>query len=486
MSVRLDDLIQGLGAQVSGDLSCAIQDVCYDSRRVSPGALFAALPGENTDGHRFIPAALEAGAAALLVERKLDSPRVPCVRVPSVREVLGEIAARFFGRPGDSLQLIGITGTNGKTSTARMVEAILCTSGHPTGSLGTISARFDGREEPASLTPPESLDLQRTLNEMLQRGAECVALEVSSHSLALRRARPLRFEVAVFTQLTQDHLDYHGSLEAYGETKAALFGPDYLDGSAVLNAADAWLPRLEQNARRAGARLLRYSRHPASDAEIRASNEQPTLDGARFDVETPAGRAEIVLPIPGDFQLENALAAIGACLALGLELDAIAHGLAQCPAIPGRFERVADLEPAVFIDYAHTPDAVDRMLSRARPFVSGRLIFVFGCGGDRDRTKRVPMARAASRHADYVIATSDNPRTEDPEAILRDVASGLSGEFEIQVDRRQAIQLAIERADKEDVVVIAGKGHEDYQILGTQKHPFDDRVEARLALGIDT
>ena len=491
MSANLRELFAGLDAEISEPADradCSITDVCYDSRKVSPGALFAALPGEKTNGLLFVPDAVASGAAALLVEQVPASTSIPCVVVPSVRKVLGEVAARFLGRPGDSLKLIGVTGTNGKTSTARMIEAALSAAGHPTGSIGTISTRFDGREESASLTTPEAIDLQRSLQAMLRAGAECVALEVSSHSLALHRVGGLRFDVAVFTQLSQDHLDYHGSLDAYGETKAELFGPAYLDGSAVLNADDALAPLLAKRALEAGARVLHYSRSSASSAEIRSSQERPSLEGARFLVDTPSGSAELRLPIPGDFQIENALAAIGACVALGLDIEAIAEGLAHCPPIPGRFERVSSTEPAVFVDYAHTPDAIDRVLSRVRPFLSDgeKLICVFGCGGDRDRTKRAPMAEAASRHADHVIATSDNPRTEDPEAILRDVAAGLSGRFEIEADRRRAIGRAIEVASKRDVVVIAGKGHEDYQILGTEKHPFDDRVEARRALGVES
>ena len=392
------------------------------------------------------------------------------------------MAARFFGEPGDALELIGVTGTNGKTSTVRMIEAILLAAGLRAGSLGTISARYDGREEIAALTTPESVDLQRTLLAMRDAGVGHVALEVSSHSLALGRVRTLRFAAAAYTQLSQDHLDFHGDLRAYGEAKALLFGPEYLAGPAVLNAADELTPGLAERARDAGQRVLTYARGKRQVADLRTIEEQVTLSDSRFRVETPRGALEVSLPLPGDFQIENALAAIGIGLALDLPDDAIVRGLADCPVIPGRLERVAAGAPAVFVDYAHTPDALDRVLSRVRPFVRGRLICVFGCGGDRDRSKRAPMARAACRHGDLVIATSDNPRSEDPEAILADVAGGLSGTHEVLVDRREAIRRAIALAGPDDAVVIAGKGHEDYQIVGTERLSFDDRVEARRAL----
>ena len=482
MSAGLSDLVAGLEATIHGDASQSVTEICYDSRRVEPGVLFAALRGSATDGHLFIPDALAAGAAALLVEKPPAALDVPTVVVPDSRVALAQVAARFFDWPGRSLGLVGVTGTNGKTSTTRMIEAILLRAGRRAGSAGTISVRYGEHEEPAALTTPESVDLQRTLARMRSAGVEWVALEVSSHSLAFGRVRGLRFAVAVFTQLTQDHLDFHTDLEEYGAAKAKLFEAEYLDGTAVLNAHDPLTPRLAEVARRGGRPVLRYGRGADARADVRTSREEVTLEGARFTAETPSGPLEISLPLAGDFQVENALAAIGAGTALELPHAAIAAGLSHCPPVPGRLERVSPERPAVFVDYAHTPDALDRVLARLRPFVSGRLLCVFGCGGDRDRSKRALMARAACQRADLVIATSDNPRTEDPEAILRDVAAGLQGRYEIVVNRREAIARAVAAARPDDVVVIAGKGHEDYQIIGRERLPFDDRHEARAAL----
>ncbi len=484
MSESLGALVDGLGARIHGDAAVSIADLCYDSRAVQPGALFVALRGARTDGHRFVPQAISAGASALLVEQRPSGfAAVPVAVVPDTRVALAEVAARFFAHPARDLCVIGVTGTNGKTSTVRMIESILLRAGRRVGSIGTISVRYAGGEEMAQLTTPESLDLQRILARMRDAGVECVALEVSSHGLTLGRVRTLRFAVAVYTQLSQDHLDFHADLEAYADAKAKLFEAEYLDGTAVLNQADSLTPRLATLARNAGRPVLLYARGRDEQADLRTVEEHVSLSGARFSVETPAGKHEISLPLPGDFQIENALAAIGAGLALDLPFEAIADGLAHCPPVPGRLERVAPVEPAVFVDYAHTPGALDRVLGRIRPLVPGRLLCVFGCGGDRDRGKRAPMARAACKHGDHVIATSDNPRGEEPEAILRDVAEGLSGSHEIIVDRREAIRRAVDLAEPRDVVLIAGKGHEDYQIVGDQRHPFDDRDEARAALG---
>ncbi len=482
MSQPLSGLIEGLG-QVHGDAGVAIAELCYDSRAVQPGSLFVALRGARSDGHRYLSEAVAAGASAVLVETPPEPGlNVPVAVVPDTRAALAEVAARFYEHPARDLVVIGVTGTNGKTSTVRMIEAVLQRAGRPTGSMGTISVRFPGSEELSSLTTPESLDLQRILARMRAAGVACVALEVSSHSLALGRVRTLRFEVAVYTQLTQDHLDFHADLEEYGATKAQLFGAEYLAGTAVLNARDALTPRLAALARDAGRPVLSYARGSEPAVDLWSSEERIDLAGSRFTVSTPAGSCPITLPLPGDFQIENALAAIGTGLALNVPLELIADGLEHCPAVPGRLERVSSSEPAVFVDYAHTPDALDRVLARVRPLVRGRLICVFGCGGDRDKSKRAPMARAACAHADHVVATSDNPRSEPPEAILRDVREGLSGSFEVLVERRDAIRRAVSLAEPADVVVIAGKGHEDYQIVGEERRPFDDRVEARAAL----
>ena len=484
MTQRLDALLAGLEAQVHGDAATSVSGVAYDSRRVASGQLFVALRGAQSDGHRFLDQAVDAGAAALLVEDipAGPSPKVPVIVVPNSRAALAEVAARLFNHPARDLTLIGVTGTNGKTSTVRMIESILTGAGRRAGSIGTISVRYGGHEEKARLTTPESADLQQTLARMRDAGTDAVAMEVSSHSLEQERVRTLRFDVAVYTNLTQDHLDYHADMGAYADAKARLFGPDHLKGTAVLNAGDPLSDRLSKLAIDADRPVIRFARGKGSRAEIRTLDEEVGLLGSCFKVETPEGTGEVQLPLPGDFQIENALAALATGLALGLPLATATAGLECCAPIPGRLEPVSDVPPAVFVDYAHTPGALDSVLGRVRPLVTGRLICVFGCGGDRDRGKRAPMAQAACRHSDLVVATSDNPRAENAGAILRDVERGLSGDYEIVESRREAIKRAIVLARPEDVVVIAGKGHEDVQLVAGERLPFDDRDEARSAL----
>jgi UDP-N-acetylmuramoyl-L-alanyl-D-glutamate--2,6-diaminopimelate ligase len=484
LSVTLAELVSGLDARVLGAPGARVDDVAYDSRRVTRGALFAALRGGQTDGHRFIADALAAGASALLVEEAPAAlPRDVGVAVVSdARAALADVAARFFGHPAQSLVLVGVTGTKGKTSTVRLCESVLRAGGKRAGSLGTISVRWPGFEEKAAMTTPESLDLQRWLARMRDARVDAVAMEVSSHSLVQGRVKGLRFAVAVFTQLASDHLDFHGDLESYGRAKSLLFGAEHLAGTAVLNAADPWTPRLAELARAGGNPVVTYGRGADSRADYATVAERVELASSWLRVRGPERELEVTLPLPGDFQIDNALAALAAGRALGIPWDAVRAGLESCPPIPGRLERVGSDSPVVLVDYAHTADSLQRMLSRVRPLVRGRLIAVFGCGGDRDKTKRAPMARAACANADFVIATSDNPRTEDPDAILRDVAVGLSGPHEVIPDRRAAIARAIASARRDDCVVIAGKGHEDYQIVGREKRHFDDREEAAAAL----
>jgi UDP-N-acetylmuramoyl-L-alanyl-D-glutamate--2,6-diaminopimelate ligase len=480
----LGSLCAGLGARIEGDPATPVREIAYDSRAVAPGALFVALRGERTDGHGFAAEAARRGACALLVEARPEGvpAGLPLAFVPDTRAALADVGARFFGDPARGMTLLGVTGTSGKTSTVRLLESVLGAAGRRAGSLGTISLRWPGVEEPASLTTPESVDLQRALARMRRDGVDAVAMEVSSHSLAQGRVRGLRFASATYLNLSQDHLDYHGDMDRYAEAKALLFRADLLDGPAVLNARDPEAPRLASVARAAGRRVVHFARGAEAKADVRSVRERVELARAEIEVDCAGEPLSLAIPLPGDFQVENALAAAATAWALGLPGGRIAAGIAACPPVPGRLERVGDGRPLVLVDYAHKPAALDAVLARVRPFVRGRLIAVFGCGGDRDRSKRALMARAACRNADVVLATSDNPRTEDPEAILREVAAGLSGPHEILVDRRAAIARAIAMAADEDVVVIAGKGHEDYQIVGTRKSPFDDRVEAARAL----
>jgi UDP-N-acetylmuramoyl-L-alanyl-D-glutamate--2,6-diaminopimelate ligase len=489
VSPRLDRLVDRLTLELAGNPAARVESIEYDSRRVKPGSLFAAIRGTAADGHRFLEAALDAGATALLVEEIPDSIRrridvdptaFGVARMEDSRAALADVSARFFERPGDDLCLIGVTGTNGKTSTVRMLYSILEHADRRVGSIGTIAARYAGREEPARLTTPESVDLQRTLARMRDAGVDVAVLEVSSHSLTQGRVRTLRFAAAVFTHLSQDHLDFHGDMERYAAAKGELFSDQYLDGPAVLNASDPCTRALAERMRATGREVVSFGR--GSDADVYTVDESISLAGSLMRIVGLGEPLDVVLPLPGDFQIENALAAVAAAHALDVPREAIAEGLRHCPAVPGRLERVGSGDPVVLVDYAHTPDALDRVLERVRPHVPGRLIAVFGCGGDRDRTKRAPMAEAACRHADHVVATSDNPRTEDPDAILREVAVGLSGSFEILTDRRDAIRRAIGLSRPGDAVVIAGKEHEDYQVIGRERIPFDDRVEAHRAL----
>ena len=489
-------------AQASDDPT--IRGLRYDSRQVSPGDLFVALRGANSDGHDYLDRAIAAGAAALLVEAAPDDATrgdAPVAVVPDTRRALAPIAARFYGHPASEMNLVGVTGTNGKTSTTYLVESILAQASQRVGLVGTVEIRYAGQREVAVNTTPESLDLQRTLRAMRTEQVDAAVMEVSSHGLELGRVEGCAFKVAAFTNLSQDHLDFHGSMDAYFASKARLFRDHLAPGAvAVINVDDEWGEKMVGIARDAGATLLRVARGASADADLRLVEADSTLEGTRATLEDASGRFDVALPLLGDFNLENLLVAVGIGHALGLDPATIAAGVAACPQVPGRMERVVGSgrnEPTVLVDYAHTPDAVEKLLHAVRPLCVGRLVAVFGCGGDRDRAKRPLMAQAAAAHADLAIATSDNPRTEDPVAILEDVEAGLrdltrvepdalfagdAGRYSVLVDRREAIALAIGGAAPDDTVVLAGKGHEDYQIVGREKFPFDDRLEARRAL----
>ncbi len=484
-----------------------IRGIRYDSRQVSPGDLFVALRGTNSDGHDFLERAAALGAAALLVESMPDPQQridIPIVRVGDSRRALAPIAARFFGSPASELSLIGVTGTNGKTSTTYLAESILTQAGWRIGLIGTVEIRYAGEREVAVNTTPESLDLQRTLRAMCTAQIDATLMEVSSHGLELGRVQGCAFRVAAFTNLSQDHLDFHGSMDAYLASKARLFRDHLAPGAvAVINIDDPASEKIIGVARDAGAEILRVGRGHDARAELRMIGSKIQLEGSLAELEDASGRFEVELPLIGDFNLENLLVAAGIARALGIDFETITAGIAVCPQVPGRMERIEGRgrdEPTVFVDYAHTPDAVEKLLCAVRPLCQGRLIAVFGCGGDRDRAKRPLMAEAVAHNADLAIATSDNPRTEDPISILDDVEAGLrdlerveadalfsteagsTGRYAVLVDRRQAIKLAVTRADAADTVVLAGKGHEDYQIIGHEKFPFDDREEARRAL----
>ena len=503
LSALLAALPAGSSARRAGpDEDPVVRGVTYDSRAVAPGDLFVALRGALADGHDYLAQALELGAVALLVEELPAgfTPSRPAALVPDTRRALAPLAVAFYGAPARELRLIGVTGTNGKTSTTFLVEAMLQAAGVPVGVIGTVDVRFAGERERAVNTTPESLDLQRTLRAMVTREIRAVAMEVSSHGLALGRVEGCTFAVAALTNVTQDHLDFHASMEEYVAAKALLFAQHLAPGgAAVVNVDDAHAEPFLRAAHAAGARLLRVSRRAELEAEIRVEDAEVSLAGTRARLRLPSGALDVELPLLGDFNVENLAVAAGVGVGLGLAPEAIARGAASCPQVPGRTERVgADLPgaPTVLVDYAHTPDAVEKLLRTVRPLTPGRLITVFGCGGDRDRSKRPLMAEAVARHSDRAVATSDNPRTEDPLAILRDVEAGLgkmarvepgalaasAGAYANVADRREAIALAVAMAAAGDTVVIAGKGHEDYQIVGRERLPFDDREEALRAL----
>ncbi|HEY5656430.1 MAG TPA: UDP-N-acetylmuramoyl-L-alanyl-D-glutamate--2,6-diaminopimelate ligase [Myxococcota bacterium] len=509
--MRLSSLLSALPPEhaprriAAGSPGCdpSIRGLSYDSRSTAAGDAFFALRGAHADGHDYLAQALERGAAAVFVEAipgGVDLRDVPAIVVDDTRRALAPAAAHFFGMPSRELCLIGVTGTNGKTSTTYLVESILAAAGRRVGLIGTIEVRYAESRHPSLNTTPESLDLQRTLRAMRSARVDAVAMEVSSHGLELGRVDGCLFSVGAFTNLTQDHLDFHGDMDAYRASKALLF-QRYLaeGGAAVLNRDDAASPFFAAAARSAGARIVGVTRRADAEAEVRLLEAEVGLEGSRVRMRLPAGELCATLPLVGDFNVENALVACGIAVAAEIPLDAITKGIAQCPQVPGRVQRVgADLDgaPTVIVDYAHTPDAVDKLLATLRPLCRGRLLAVFGCGGDRDRAKRPLMAQAVARHADRAVATSDNPRTEDPERILDDVAPGLHGLRRVEpaaldtaerswcrlTDRRAAIACAIGIARREDTVVLAGKGHEDYQIIGREKLPFSDADEALRAL----
>jgi len=482
-----------------------IRGMTYDSRAVSPGDLFVALPGAVNDGHDYIEKAIALGAAAVLVERTPAPERLgacPAVVVPDSRRALAPLAIRFFGEPASELTLIGVTGTNGKTSTTYLIESILTKAGTRTGLIGTVEIRYAGKRIPAVNTTPESLDLQRTLRSMRTANVEAVVMEVSSHGLELGRVSGCRFQVGAFTNLTQDHLDFHRDMDSYRTAKTLLFRHRMAPGGiAVVNLDDPSAPMMIEAADAGGATLLRCSRRADGPAEVKLVSAECGLEGTRASLALPSGPLDVSLPLIGDFNLENLILACGVAVALGIPPEQIAAGVAGCRQVPGRMEVVRSEEPGaptVIVDYAHTPDAVEKLLRAVRPLCRGRLITVFGCGGDRDRAKRPLMARAVASASDRTLATSDNPRTEDPLQILRDVEAGLeslervepeqldahAASYVVIPDRRAAISLAIGMARAEDTVVLAGKGHEDYQIIGREKLPFDDRNEARRALRV--
>jgi len=473
--MQLSD-VMGAALAEGGDVE--ISALAYDNRRVEPGTLFFCVPGFSRDGHAFAPDAVAHGAAALVVERPLRLG-VPEVVVPSVRMAMGPAAARFHGDPTARLDVVGITGTNGKTTTAFLVRALLEAAGRQCGLLGTVTSFVGGEERPVERTTAEAIDLQRDFRAMLDGGDAACAMEVSSHALRLGRTDGTRFAAAVFTNLTQDHLDFHPTMEDYFEAKRLLFGR--VTGAAIVNVDDPYGRRLAAELG-PGERLVTFAID--HDATYRATELDSGFGGSSFTALTPEGPIALTTPLPGRFNVLNVLGAVAAVRALGVPFETIAAALPQAGRVPGRFEPVDEGQPfAVLVDYAHTPDSLENVLKAARPLTRGTLWCVFGCGGDRDRGKRPLMGEIAARLADRTIVTSDNPRSEDPEAIVREIVAGIPGDVTVEVDRRAAIGRAIAEAREGDVVVIAGKGHEQGQEYENgRKIPFDDVTVAREAL----
>ncbi len=480
--MELRELLAGADVvEIKGDAETEIADLAYDSRRAGPGTLFFAIPGLRADGHGFAPLAVQAGAPAVVVERELElEPFVVQAIVGDARAAMAHAAVRMSGDPTAELRVVGITGTNGKTTTAFLVRHILERTGVQTGLLGTVKRIVGGVDEDVERTTPEAIDLQRTFRRMVDDGDRACAMEVSSHALSLNRTDGIRFAVGAFTNLTQDHLDFHADMEDYFLAKRRLFAGERAE-RLVTNLDDTYGDKLA-----AEFDTITYSPSGDRRADLRATDLRFDASGSRFRVAAADDEVDVVLPLPGRFNVENALCAIASTVALDIDLTDAVGALADAPRVPGRFEPVDEGQPfAVLVDYAHTPEALENVLVSARQITAadGRLICVFGCGGDRDREKRPLMGAIAERLADLAVVTSDNPRSEEPEAIISEIREGMGGggaRVEVEPDRRAAIALALAAAEANDTVVIAGKGHEQGQEFEHgRKIPFDDRDVTR-------
>lgn len=491
--MRLRDLVRPLGEVAAhGDLDREITGLTDDSRRVSQGGLFVAVKGTQSDGHRYLTQAVSAGAGALVVEAgcapagTLESLGVPVIEVRDSRHVLGVLASCFHGDPSRRLKMIGVTGTNGKTTTTYLCKSVLEAAGAKVGLIGTVAFLIGGERIEATHTTPGAVELQGLFKKMTDAASDAAVMEVSSHALALDRTAGCEFGTAVFTNLTQDHLDFHADMEDYFHAKLRLFAGLGPEGRAIVNLDDPHGARVAEATR---ARVWTYA--VDRPADLRAGDVRISLDGVRFTAQTPAGAVALRSPLVGRHNVYNILAAVGVGLEQGIALPTIAAGVAALANVPGRFERVeAGQSFTVVVDYAHTEDALFRLLTTAEAVKTGRIITVFGCGGDRDRGKRPKMGRVSAVYSDVVVVTSDNPRTEDPGAIISEIIPGVEaglreagrGRYVVHADRRAAIEEAVRMAQPGDLVLIAGKGHENYQIIGKAKHPFDDRVVAREAI----
>ncbi|MBK7999544.1 MAG: UDP-N-acetylmuramoyl-L-alanyl-D-glutamate--2,6-diaminopimelate ligase [Verrucomicrobia bacterium] len=487
--MQLRELVQNLpGATVDGPVDREVAGLTYDSRRVTPGMVFVAIPGQHVDGHEFVGTAVERGATAVICERnKIVPGRVTKIQVNDVREAMACAARSYFQHPSSKLKVIGVTGTNGKTTVAFMIKAILESADIKTGLMGTVRYEIGDRVIPAQRTTPESIEVQQMMSQMLKADCKACVMEVSSHALDQKRVHGVDFDVGIFTNLTRDHLDYHGTMENYFTAKKRLFasleqGPKR--GASVINIDDTYGARLVDETQGVEVQLT-YGFGEKSC--LRATKIELNADGSRFVVEAPDRKFAIRLPLIGRHNIYNALAAIGACLALKIDVVKIQAALNALPPVSGRLEMVSAGQPfGVFVDYAHTDDALKNVLTTLREITKGRVLLAFGCGGNRDSGKRAKMGRIAAELADYTLITSDNPRKEDPAKIAAQVEEGYKAlradAYEIELDRARAIQQIISRAQPGDSVLIAGKGHETYQEFEDTVVPFDDRIHAQEAL----
>ncbi|HMS84924.1 MAG TPA: UDP-N-acetylmuramoyl-L-alanyl-D-glutamate--2,6-diaminopimelate ligase [Nitrospira sp.] len=473
-----------------GDLNIAVEGITDDSRAVSKGSLFVAVKGERVDGHQFIPTVVSGGAGSVVAQQPMKTGTVPFVCVEDSRKALGLLGSHFYGDPSSRLRMVGVTGTNGKTTTTYVCKAFLEAVRAQVGLIGTVAYQIGNVIVPAAHTTPGALELQQLLAKMVTHGCTAAVMEVSSHALVQDRTSGCEYDVAVFSNLTQDHLDFHGTMEAYFQAKLRLFtgliGGKKGNKRAIVNVDDSYGLRIVE---RCPVPVWTYGLK--ANADLRAEDVRLSLQGTTFTAVTPLGNFQIKSHLVGEHNVYNLLAAIGVALHEGATPEQIHHAVTQVTNVPGRFERVMAGQPfTVVVDYAHTEDALIRLLAAAETLKVGRIITVFGCGGDRDRGKRPKMGEAAVRSSDVVILTSDNPRTEDPHAILAQVEQGVAKalgqrphvQYHKIPDRREAIETAVREARKADMVLIAGKGHEDYQIIGATKHHFDDREVARQAI----
>lgn len=477
--MRLSELAD-LG-HVHGAADPEITGVRHDSRTVSPGDIFVAVRGSRFDGHDFVGEAVERGASAVVIDHLTDAPGVPSLLVEDTRSALTDISLRVYDRPSEKLCLIGVTGTNGKTTTAYLTKTLLQALGHPTGLIGTVEAQIGNRVIHSERTTPEASDINRLLAEMVRSGITHAVMEVSSHALTFGRVRGLRFQGAVFTNLTQDHLDFHGSMDEYAKSKARLFAMLEPQAWASLNADDP-MHRMMMEACRANKVLFGID----SDADFRALDPRVESTGLSFTILGPSIREKVRSSLTGRFNVSNILGGLSLLASMGYDLETMIHLLRDIRGVPGRFEQIETRAPfTVIVDYAHTPDGLANALGAARDVTRGRVIVVIGCGGDRDRAKRPIMGKVATTESDMAFLTSDNPRSEDPLAILKEMETGArqgTSPYKIVADRRAAIEAAINAARAGDIVLIAGKGHETYQIIGDREIPFDDRAVAQEVL----